>query len=387
MNFSLLHKSHMHKENYYYRLLQILFIILIVIAIVVAFQHYFIIEANSKQHYSLTWHIPFNLFYWLYWFFISPLIYSLVKKYNNNNLMDYAILYFVAPLILVIFHQIISAIVINVILDYLDIQTLIYRRILKNQWLWVDIVIYFIIEIGIYVAESLEKNKKEEIKLLQLKNNITESQINILRSQIHPHFLFNTFNTLSTLILKDDRTSTIKLINTIKELLNKSVSVNNNSLISLHDELKFVSNYLEIEKLRFGERLTVEIDVDENALNAFVPNFILQPLVENSIRHGISKQVSKGIIKINSYKEDEHLIITVEDNGQGISENENYIEKGLGLKIIKKQLEYFFGDDNSLKYQNFILELQKSVLGGVKVFIEIPFVIDKKEIVESNEIK
>lgn len=357
-----------NKKSSYYHLQLTLFFALIFIALAVALQHYFIIEPNSTQHYSLLWHIPFNIFYWLYWFFITPVIFKIVKKYNQNKFIDYLIIYFAAPIILVSIHQILSAVVINLILDYLDIETLIYRRILRNQWLWVDIVIYFIIETGIYVVENLEENKKEEIKLSQLNNSITEAQISILRSQIHPHFLFNTFNTLSTLILKEDRHTTLKLINSIKELLSRSIKENHNSLISLNEELEFVKNYLEIERLRFGEKLSFEINSNVNLQNALIPNFILQPLVENSVRHGIAKITDKGIIQINIDKENNHLIISVEDNGKGVEDDK--IEKGLGLKIIRKQLEYFFEDKYDFK-------LMKSKLGGLKVLMKIPLVKDK----------
>jgi len=358
-----------NKKSSYYHLQLILFVALLFIALAVALQHYFIIEQNSKQHYSLLWHIPFNIFYWLYWFFIAPFIFMMVKKYNKNKFLDYFILYFIAPLILVSIHQIVSAVVINLILDYLDIETLIYRRILRNQWLWVDIVIYFIIETGIYVVENIEENKKEEIKLSQLNNSITETQINILRSQIHPHFLFNTFNTLSTLILKEDRHTTLRLINSIKELLSRSIKENSNSLIPINEELEFVKNYLEIEKLRFGEKLSFEINSYVNIENLLIPNFILQPLVENSVRHGIAKNTESGIIRINIAEENNHLLISVEDNGKGIDDNK--IEKGLGLKIIRKQLEYFYED----KYD---FELMKSNLGGLKVFMRIPLIKNVK---------
>ncbi len=352
-----------NKKSSYYHLQLILFVVLVFISLAVALQHYFIIEQNSNQHYSLLWHIPFNIFYWLYWFFIAPLIFLVVKKYSKNKFLDYFALYFVAPIILVSIHQILSAVVINLVLDYLDIRTLIYRRILRNQWLWVDIVIYFIIEAGIYIVENLEENKKEEIKLSQLNNSITETQINILRSQIHPHFLFNTFNTLSTLILKNDRETTLSLINRIKELLSRSFKENNNTLILIREELEFVKNYLEIEKLRFGEKLSVETHININTENMLIPNFILQPLVENSIRHGIAKNPENGIIQINITDENNYLIISVEDNGKGLDDNKT--EKGLGLKIIKNQLEYYYEN----KYD---FELMKSKLGGLKVMMKIP---------------
>lgn len=358
-----------NKKSSYYHLQLILFVALLFISLAVALQHYFIIEQNSNQHFSLLWHIPFNIFYWLYWFFIAPLIFMIVKKYNKNKFLDYFLLYFVAPLILVSIHQVLSAVVINLVLDYLDIKTLIYRRILRNQWLWVDIVIYFIIEAGIYIVENLEENKKEEIKLSQLNNSINETQINILRSQIHPHFLFNTFNTLSTLILKNDRETTLSLIDRIKELFSRSIKENNNSLIPVREELEFVKNYLEIEKLRFGDKLSFKINIDINIEDVLIPNFILQPLVENSVRHGIAKNPENGIIQINIAEENNYLIISVEDNGKGFDDNK--IEKGLGLKIIKNQIEYYYED----KYD---FELMRSKLGGLKVMMKIPLLKNKK---------
>lgn len=369
MNLYFFNEIYFNKKSGYYHLQLTLFFILSLIALAVAFQHYFIIEPNSTQHFSLFWHIPFNLFYWLFWFFVAPLIYLLVQKYDKNNFKVFLILYILVPLFFVSIHQIISAVIINLALNYLDLQTLIYRRILRNQWLWVDIVIYFIIEIGIYIVESLEKNKKEEITLSKLKHSITESQINILRNHIHPHFLFNTFNTLSTLILKGDESKALKLIKSIKELLAKSLRENNNSLIPLYEELDLVINYLEIEKLRFGERLNYKINY-EKINNVFVPNFILQPLVENSIRHGIAKQNINGLIVINISQNNEHLNIVVEDNGLDVDMDNIFSEKGLGLKIIRRQLEYFFDKD-------FQFNFSRSELGGLKVLIKFPVIISQ----------
>ncbi|MCX7798561.1 MAG: histidine kinase [Melioribacter sp.] len=362
MSFLALKRIYFNKEKNYHQFLLALLFILILFAISVALQHYFIIEKNSKQHYSLLWHVSFNLFYWLYWILIFPLISKIVKKFYREKFGDYVVLYLVAPLIFVSIHQVISAVVINLVLDYLDIKTLIYRRILRNQWLWVDIVVYFIISTGIYVVEKLEENKKEEIKLSRLKNSITQSQIKLLQSQIHPHFLFNTFNTLSTFILKEDRENSIKLIKSIKEFIAKSTK-EYNTLIPLGEELFFVKSYLEIEKLRYGEKFSYIIDCTEDAKNIFIPNFIIQPIVENSIRHGISKKSKDGFISISINCEYNYLIIRVEDNGEGINENNKH--NGLGLKIIKSQLEYFFED----KYEFYLL---KSNLGGLKVHIKIP---------------
>jgi LytS/YehU family sensor histidine kinase len=137
--------------------------------------------------------------------------------------------------------------------------------------------------------------------------------------------------------------------------------------ITLEEELRFVNQYLEIEKVRFSDKLEVSEEIDVDTLIACVPSFLLQPIVENAIRHAIAPKSSRGILRICTRKEEGRLMILVEDDGPGLPVfDKKNVKEGVGLKIAKERLDYIFGEAHSFT-------LGKSTLGGLKVEIRIPF--------------
>lgn len=356
--------------NFYIYLTAILFAVLSLIAVVVAFQHYYVIDANAKIQFTLDWHIPFNLFYWLCWLIFLPIIYFITVKikFVRQSLLYSIILYAIIPLLFVFIHQVIASVVISTILNYSDFQTLLYKRMIRNQWVWVDLIIYFAIMVGINAGEYQQKSRKNEIKFSKLQAQLAESQLTTLNSQLHPHFLFNTLNTLSTLILKSDNLEARRMLELLKNFLKTTVFENDKQEISLEEELQFINNYLEIEKVRFKDKLDVVEEIDSETLQARIPNFLLQPIIENAIHHGIAAKVADGLIKISTHKDRDKLTITIEDNGPGLK---NFAIKkkqnGVGLMITKKRLQHIFGGNQDVA-------LGESVLGGLKVELAIPFI-------------
>ena len=273
------------------------------------------------------------------------------------------------PVIVVAIHQIMAATVIHAVLGIYSEQTLIYKRILSNSWVWVDLVIYFVIVLGINIEEYRNKSKINELKLNQLRSRLVQSQLNALKSQLHPHFLFNTLNTLSTLILKENNSEAERMLSLLINFLKTTIYEGDEDEISLNDELRFVNHYLEIEKVRFKDKLAVEKNIDPATLAAKVPGFLLQPIIENAIHYAIAPKKSDGIIRISAKKDDRKLILLIDDNGpglQGFAKNKS--KEGVGLKITKERLLYLFGGNHRF-------DLIKSPAGGLRVKIEIPFLI------------
>lgn len=332
------------KNEYYTRLLAIEAAALTVIALTVAFQHYFVFDPGANQNFSLLWHIPFNLFYWHYWLLATPLIFKAVKRFENKAIYGKAVLYFLLPLVVVSLHQVLSAIIIYGFLDFLDVETLVYKRIFRSQWAWVDLVVYFVIAVGINITESQKKYQSEEIELWKLKSELAAARLKRLKNQFHPHFVFNTFNTISTLILKREKEKAVEVIENMRSLFKKAAEEGTNKFVAFGEEMSFVKSYLQIEKIRLGKRLEVEYEIDKDVSSVLIPPFLLQPLVENSIRHGISKSGDDGVIRISAKRNNNRLEIRVEDNCQG---NNGVQTKGsgVGLKIVDRQLSYIFKDD------------------------------------------
>lgn len=274
-----------------------------------------------------------------------------------------------------IVHQVVASLLINFFLGYSDFNTLFYKRMIRNAWIGIDLVIYFAILTAVKVVSYQKGNEAIELRINQLQGQLARSQLSALESQLHPHFLFNTLNTLSTLILKKDNVEARRMLSLLQGFLRTTVYGGDRHEITLEEELRFINQYLEIEKVRFNDRLEVEEDIAHDTLIASVPKFLLQPIVENAIRHAIAPRVSKGLLKITASKKDKHLVLLVEDDGPGLAsfDKRNLTEgsrtgkEGVRLRIAKERLGHIFGEHH-------VFELGKSSLGGLKVEIQVPFV-------------
>ncbi|SOE19790.1 Histidine kinase [Spirosomataceae bacterium TFI 002] len=185
-----------------------------------------------------------------------------------------------------------------------------------------------------------QKIDEQEVMLLQLEQNKTKAELTALEARINPHFLYNALNSIASLVHEKPDTAeemTMKL----SALFRKTTSRDNSTFYSLEEEIDIVKTYLEIEQIRFGERLQFSTELDENSKKAKVPKFIIQPLVENAIKHGVSKITGKGIIKVNAYTDGKLLTIKVHDNGPQFKLGEHV---GYGLTSIQEKLKLLFGE-------------------------------------------
>ncbi|MCZ2148438.1 MAG: histidine kinase [Bryobacterales bacterium] len=208
-------------------------------------------------------------------------------------------------------------------------------------------------------------NTRNERKLEAQQALLVEARLAALTRQINPHFLFNTLNSVSTLIRinpEQARKMIHKLSNILRRLLRKQ-----ENLSPLREELSFIEDYLAIEIVRFGDKLRVQEDVDPLTLDKLVPSMILQPLVENSIKHGLSSKVDGGVIRIRSQSLGRRLLLSVEDDGVGIPEEKlaNLFEQGIGVSNVNERLKVLYGHD-------FRLSIISRPGEGTRTEIEIP---------------
>lgn len=223
---------------------------------------------------------------------------------------------------------------------------------------------YAILGVG-YGREYYRKFRDREVRAAQLQAQLTQAQLQALKMQLHPHFLFNTFNTISSLMHRsvDDADRVLAVLGDLLRYSLHNVGVEE---VPLSEELEFLKRYLEIEQTRFEDRLRIKFDVDPDVLDFMVPNLLLQPLVENSIRYAVAPRASGGSIEITARKHYFTLLITILDDGPGLGEGFVLREsKGIGLKTSMERLEQLYGDD-----QRF--ELSNRTPGGLKVSIIIP---------------
>jgi LytS/YehU family sensor histidine kinase len=177
--------------------------------------------------------------------------------------------------------------------------------------------------------------RAQELKAAQLKVQLAESQFRLLKMQLHPHFLFNALHSISSLTYTDPARADGMIVQ-LSDLLRMALESSDVITVPLHEELQYVTKYLEIERIRFSDRLTTKFSVEPGALSAPVPNLILQPLVENAIKHGTSKLAEGGLIHIKAYRQRGGLVLAVEDNGPGFNKKR---APGVGTSNVRERLQ------------------------------------------------
>jgi two-component system LytT family sensor kinase len=197
----------------------------------------------------------------------------------------------------------------------------------------------------VFVPLKIWNSARNEKKLEEQERLLAEARLAALTSQINPHFLFNTLNSVSSLIRTDPhlaRVMVVKLSKVLRRLLRK-----HEHFSTLRDELSFIEDYLSIEVVRFGDKLRFEKDVDDDTLDMLVPSMVLQPLVENSIKHGLSSKVEGGTIRIRAHRTDSKLSLLVEDDGIGIPESKlaTLLDHGIGVSNVNERLKVLFGNE------------------------------------------
>jgi signal transduction histidine kinase len=188
-----------------------------------------------------------------------------------------------------------------------------------------------------------------ELDRLKLESQLARSELQALKMQLHPHFLFNTLNSISSLLRRDPE-SADRMIARLGEFLRMTLERGESAVVSLQDELEFVRRYLAIEQIRFGERLKVEFDILPELVSLQVPNLMLQPIIENAVRHGVARRAEPGWIRIQAGREAEQAVIQVVDSGAtGTPPRRSTGGEGIGLKNTRERLRQVYGGAASLE--------------------------------------
>ena len=222
----------------------------------------------------------------------------------------------------------------------------------------------------LFINHALDYHHRYQEQVLersQLEAQLAQAQLQALKMQLHPHFLFNTLHSISALLNKDTEAAR-QMIARLGDFLRLTLDNSGTQEVSLQREIEFLQSYLEIEHIRFQDRLTTHVEVEPHALDAQVPNLILQPIVENAIRHGIAPRSTPGRIEIRAEHKNSVLRIQVRDNGPGLSVNRspvNLFKEGLGLANTRARLQQLYGAAHRF-------ELANDPQGGLIVTLEIP---------------
>jgi two-component sensor histidine kinase len=225
-----------------------------------------------------------------------------------------------------------------------------------------NILFYWGIVAAAHGLGYYRSSKEKELRALQLEAKLAQTRLQLLKMQLHPHFLFNTLNTVSELIHEDPETAD-RMIAGLSDLLREALAAGDSVEVPLRRELDLMRCYLDIQQARFGDRLQVDVDVDEQVMDNLVPHLLLQPVVENAIRHGIGARSSAGRIRISAHADNESLRLVVQDDGVGLKEPQG--RDGIGLGNTRERLQALYGPGGHVRVGD-------DPRGGVIVTITIP---------------
>jgi len=227
----------------------------------------------------------------------------------------------------------------------------------------------FWVILGIGAAfEYYAKFRERELRASQLESRLAQAQLDVLRMQLQPHFLFNTLHTISAFMQEGEIEAADRMITRLSDLLRLALDSAGRQEVPLRQEMDFLSRYLEIQQIRFQDQLRVRLEVPDELLDACVPSLMLQPLVENAIRHGVTPRAEGGEVTVTVAREDGRLRIGVRDDGPGLSVSgaRSGNGSGVGLANTRARLEQLYGDQHAFSVAN-------HPLGGVQVELSIPF--------------
>jgi two-component system LytT family sensor kinase len=241
-------------------------------------------------------------------------------------------------------------------------------RFLRNLVYTIDysVVLYVVVVLCYYGLDYYFRYQRGKLSAAELQTELVRAQLRSLKAQLHPHFLFNALHTVSSLIRTDPENAE-RIVARISDLLRLMLRESAVQLVPLETELDHLKLYLDIEKARFEERLTVRFEIAPETRGALVPSLLLQPLVENAIRHGIGKRDGPGEVTIRSARGERGLELRVIDNGPGLpAEPTGPLREGVGLSTIRGRLDRLYGSAQSAV-------LRDLAGGGVEAWIVIPF--------------
>ena len=227
------------------------------------------------------------------------------------------------------------------------------------------LIVYALILTITYVVDSRENIARQMTEAARLNEELSKAQLAALRQQIEPHFMFNTLNSIAGLVRDDRNQAAVSMIVGLSEFLRRATEDSHRSQVTLAEEVEYLERYLGIQKLRFGDRLRVSMDIPANLLGAEVPNLLLQPLVENAIKHGITKRVAGGRVRVTGARRNGSLWLSVYNDGPKFPDDWQSSGTGVGLANLRMRLKILHGEAHELI-------MRRSGTKGVEVIVSLP---------------
>jgi two-component system, LytTR family, sensor kinase len=229
------------------------------------------------------------------------------------------------------------------------------------------VLVYFAILVSVHAYDYYQRYRDRELQAVQLREQLAQSQLHVLRAQLQPHFLFNTLNSIVGLIRSNESKAAVNMTTQLSDLLRQVLAYSGKPEATLREEIEMTRRYLEIQQMRFSDRLQIEMELDPETLDAKVPSLILQPIVENALRHGVAKRAGKSVVALRTNRNDGLLAIEVYNDGPQLPPDWRLDHTaGFGLANTIARLQQHYGEGHTF-------ELSNRNADGVTVNLTIPF--------------
>ncbi len=334
---------------------------------------------SAPNHFGLLQALLTNLPWWLLWALLAPLVFRLTDSFplERTAWVRPALVHGTASVVLAVLHLVVSAVGVWAAVSHTFLTVQAQIRQLLAGYLVSDLVTYWAIvaayatysarrtlEVEARTRHALElRTARLESESAVLRGQMTEARLAALRMELNPHFLYNALNTVSSLVQRGERHDAMLMVSRLSELLRRTLDRDLDNAVSIEQELDLLELYVSIERVRFADRLDIRIRVDPAARNALVPTFMLQPLVENAIRHGVAAVRGPARIDVIATVEGERLVIEVRDTGPGFGPDA--ASNGVGLANTRRRLAALYGDAAAM-------EQQTRAAGGAAVLLRLP---------------
>jgi two-component system, LytTR family, sensor kinase len=332
-------------------------------------------SAIDSRRVGVTDALRLNLVQFYVWGVLSPIIYRFSRRFPFEfRPLRFRSLLVHLPVVLLFsaIHQGIHLTVLWLIMPAFRQRFASITELYRASFVWglyIDLIIASLIVMAAHAFIYYQDFRAGEVKQSELKAQLAQAKLQALKMQLHPHFLFNTLHSISSLVLEDPLRAN-RMIARLGEFLRLTLEHSGEQMVALRKEIEFLRCYLEIEQVRFEDRLSVDFKIEPATMNAHVPHLILQPLVENAIRHGIALHASPGFVKVEAKRVDGWLRLEVKDSGFGIKTDSNSTKRqGVGLSNVRARLKQIYGSEVRFEIVN-IPE------GGLTVILEMPFRAD-----------
>lgn len=244
-------------------------------------------------------------------------------------------------------------------------------------YLHMGVAVYWVVLAADHAMRYYGEVRTQEVRATRLEAQVAQARLTALRMQLHPHFLFNTLNSI-VVLMRSRPADAEHMVHRLSDLLRVTLDGDPAHEVALQEELEFLGSYLAIEEARFGDRLTVRFEIADDVRDALVPGMILQPLVENAVRYGIAPLSTPGTVGVRADRKEDVLVLEVWDDGPGLGAGDQSTNDGVGLSNTRERLATLYGDDHELT-------IADRAEGGLAVKMAIPYKVDPGNVVASAE--